>query len=365
MALHPRWRALGVTATLVVHAAACGNDGDDPGRNDTTTSEGSATAQPTSFTASEGSTGGPASDTETDSDETDAGSTDTGTSELCPPTHACIPDIPTDWNGPVIRAMSSASSATRPECPETWPDVATEVFSDLVAPAATCGCECGPAIDVSCDPTLTIRNYGATPTCSDVVPSTFVITSSGCNLLPNTVAGSTYWTADPVQSVGGSCEPLSEVALDDAQFETRLLACGGAELLNGCATGNVCAPASVEGFESSLCVWREGDHTCPSSYARKELLFRDIDDQRGCQQCTCGDPRGLCNSALVRLWQSGCGATTSGIISANGECAQQASNPTQYVTVTPNEPTSFCTPSSTNPVGQASGRDPVSVCCRP
>jgi hypothetical protein len=352
--------------SLAFALVACGGGGDDPGRGDSTsTSDG--TAQPTSFTASAtDSTSGSGSGSDA-TGETHDGSTggisDSGGSTQCPATHACTPTPPTDWQGPTARATSLVAGAIDPACPDTYPELDNETFQGITAEPASCTCSCGPAVDASCEASATLRFHDTSSTCSNPAPQSVTVFSGTCNNLSLSYPGSRYWQLEPVETVGGTCDPSREMVKDDPVFETRFTTCGGAELLGGCAEGNVCAPRPPEDFDTALCIWQQGDHDCPSTYPDKELTFLDINDGRGCQTCSCGTPVGLCDSATALLFNLGCTGNIGAILAANNECDQTTSGNVNYASLSLGEPTAFCSPSNASPTGEATGRDPVTLCC--
>jgi hypothetical protein len=343
----------------------CGGNGDDPGRTEATTSDGSATAQPTSFTGTTASSAGTEepepTGSSTGSSPTSGPISGTG-SATCPDTHTCVPEAPVDWQGPVTRATSLLAGAVEPDCPPSYPEVATESFSNILAEPAECSCSCGPAVDAQCESSATLRYHDESATCSDPAPQSITL-FSGCNNLSLSYPGQRNWQLEPVETTGGSCAPSADVIKDDATFENRVLACTGATLLDGCASGNVCTPRPPEDFDAGLCIWQEGEHECPSPYPERTVVFRDILDQRTCEGCQCGEARGLCEGTVSFLYNTGCLLPLAGTLVANGECNTTTNTNINFASLSLGDPVAFCTPSGASPAGTARGNEPTTICC--
>jgi hypothetical protein len=341
-------------AALAGLGLACGDD---------------STPGTTTFSAT---TGSPPGTTATPTTET-TGSGDTGTSEesssddaavpQCPGTHQCVPVPPDGWEGPVV-LLESAVDEDEPECEGSYAEPATVGYHGLVAPPAECSCACGGAADVSCPLTLIARFWGTDATCSQNVPAQYQLSTASCNNLPAPLEGNTYWTVPPVQSMGGSCEPSAHVEIEPARFEQRTTACGGAVAMEGCAEDQVCTPRPDDAHQDGICVWAQGDQACPPEYPEARTLHTDVVDERGCEACTCDDPVGLCDAAVLTLLSQPCAAPTSGIVLADGHCYGTNSNQTRSVAVNPGQPAAFCLPSEAIATGAASPDGSITVCCR-
>jgi hypothetical protein len=347
----------GAALWLVGLGLACGDDS-TPGA--TTFSSTTGSSDSTSTTTS--TTAGGTSELD-DTGTSDEGSSDDEVGPVCPQTHECVPVAPEGWEGPVVLVESSADD-DEPACEGSYPDVTAVGYDRLVAPPAECGCSCGEAVDVSCPLTLVARYWGADSTCSENVPAQYELSTTSCNNLPAPLDPNTYWTAAPVQATGGSCEAITHESIDTARFETRVTACGGAALVDGCAEDQICTPRADEPYGDHLCVWKAGEDTCPAEYPESHALYTDVVDERACDECTCASPTGLCDSAVLTLLSQPCNAPISGIVTANGHCTGTNSNQTRSVAVNPGQPTAFCLPSEGTATGAASPDGSITVCCR-
>lgn len=342
------------TLGVILMALGCGDDSAPAG----------GTTGPTSTTSTTASMDtGALDDTGTGSSGSSDGA-DSSTGQIfCPQSHRCVPAVAEGWNGPVA-TLESETDAEEPACGGSYAELGTLAHDGLVAPPATCGCSCEDPEDVTCETSVIMRFWGDDATCTANTPEQLELFTTVCNPLQTQYAANTFWTADPVGVTGGSCNPVSEETIVPARFEKRVTACGGAEILDGCAPDQVCAPRPETPFGEQLCVWREGDHECPMGYEDRRLLFADIMDDRGCAECTCDLPTGLCDDAYVTLLSNPCNPPVSGIVTADGECHGTGSALTRSATFYPGEPTAFCAPSAGAPTGTATGDGPVTLCCR-
>lgn len=338
----------------------CGDDaspGDGTATESTSASSTISTTLGTSVTTTLDPTGSTTDDpTASSGDETTTGA------PICPATHACV-GVPTGWTGPAL-LRESDDPRRGGECPVEYPDLEPLGGAGLTAAPAECGCTCGSATGTSCALETRLNFWGDDPTCSDGTPaSSYDVFTTICNDFQATLPGGSYFQVEPVIVEGGSCNPQPVVALPPAAFAATASTCGGATLLEGCVDDEVCAPRADD---DALCVWQAGDSDCPEGFdGRRGLYYGTIDDTRGCDDCTCSDPIGLCDGAAVTLFANVCNPPISGLLAANGEC-----NPGSLVSGTQSaifavgEPTAFCVADDVVPVGVATPSDPVTVCCR-
>jgi hypothetical protein len=353
-------RPIGLCALVV----ACGGDSSGDGGDDDTTTSPTVTISVTNTmsdpTTVDTSDGDDASGTETGETDngTDPDDTSTTATETCPDTHVCLAAPPEDWNGPVVRLQRPAL-APRPSCPTDYPNQQVAAGLDVLADPATCTCSCGQASEVDCELSGQLRYYGNAENCSDVVPASFEIFSTDCVFMPDQFGGFTNWTLDPVPVTGGSCEPELAQSMDAPSFATVVTACGGAEIVPGCDPDEICAPRAGD----ELCIWQDGDSRCPDGWDERFLYYGTIDDQRGCEECTCAEPTGLCDDAYAVLYGGACNVPIAGVIAGDGECHPTGTSITQSATLVVGEPTAFCEPSVSEATGEAVGSMPTTLCC--
>jgi len=266
------------------------------------------------------------------------------------------------WAGPVV-LRESADTKGAVECPAEYPDATAAGGDDLAAPAAQCGCDCGDATGVECELSTTLRNWGSDSTCSIGTPVTsHTLFATVCNPLGTIISDDSYFQVDPVAIDGGSCLAEPSMQLAPAAFATAATTCGGAALLEGCGDAEVCAPRAIG---DTLCVWQDGDGDCPEGFdGERRLYHRSIDDTRGCNECTCGDPVGLCDAANVTLFTNLCNPPVSGFIPATAECfAGSSFSTTSSGILGVGQPNAFCVANDPVATGSATPIEPVTVCC--
>lgn len=272
----------------------------------------------------------------------------------------CVPEAPEGFMGP-FAWLEHSLAGTQPSCPAPFPEPLVEAFSDISAPAARCACDCGPFANGSCDGPASVDLHAAMECGGDPTPQALM---PGCNPLPGpgwSASASYFFDAPPIQ--GGGCLPLPDVDRTPASFLTRHLACAGSfEAATGCAPGQQCMAVPGDPFQALACVGQEGDVECPAEYPERTVLYRDLDDQRSCQPCTCAKPTGPCEGATVVLARDGC-ATFAGSIMADS-CVSGPGGPNLTALLyAPGMPIGECEPAVVVPVGDTSGTDPVTFCC--
>lgn len=269
---------------------------------------------------------------------------------------ACMSAAPAGFAGPF--AWLERPADVELGCAAPFEQELVEAFSELSAPAAGCDCACSPPGNADCGP-ITIERFAGAG-CAGA-PVSMLMLDPECTDVPGWASNSSYsFEAPRVQ--GGGCVPLLSVDRPPAEFLTRHVACGGTLAADGCEPGRLCVPLPDEPFHPRVCVWQEGDVPCPegSDYGARTLLYRDIDDQRGCEPCSCAPPSGPCENGVVVLSSiEDCGFQTADV--AVGEC-QAVGATIQSVLFDPGEPPP-CEPAVVVPTGEAAGIEPVTFCC--
>ncbi|MCH9684060.1 MAG: hypothetical protein K0V04_21685 [Deltaproteobacteria bacterium] len=278
--------------------------------------------------------------------------------------HQCVDAAPPQWMGPLAWAQRPNDGPPL-GCVEPYAEVAVEAFTDIVAPSATCECECGLLFIPECgDATVT---YHRTASCADEGSDTVAL-SPGCNDVGTwPIEGSFTYQASTVAQ--GQCAPLESKQTEEAGFITAHLACGGALERSDCGEQQICAPAPVDPFAPGLCIARPGQHPCPESsvYSESRVVFGALDDSRGCSPCSCELPDQPCLGQSAQLaTTSGCTGNSAGSVPADG-CTNGVGNiDVMGVLFDPGEPTGDpCTPVAVIPTGAAEGAQPVTLCCVP
>jgi hypothetical protein len=343
------------TTTMIVVALLASCRDDSPG-GAASTGESSSTAEPVTLSASAAD---PSGDDEPDASEDAPDPDSTSGSGAAPCADTCVAK-PDGWNGPVA-VLRTDETEESPACPDAYPRHAlSDRFSELEAPSAACGCMCEPA-DVTCPEHLMLSFHGDDAACGS--PGVTYPVSTSCNSGPLGQVG--HWLAPFVQIEGGSCTPMPTVGVPPPRFYTRWTMCGGEPLAGTCAGDELCLPSPAP-FEERLCVWSDGEHECPSEeFSVRELVWDGVDDQRGCDECTCGTMTGTCGGG-IRLWGLNVcpeGGIQDILTTSAGDC--ESYDPQSAKLLDELEPRDdlACPPSAPSPIGEAVPTGTITVCC--
>lgn len=347
--------------------AAC--DGSGGTNTDTSSGDGrgpSSAAEGVADTG--GSTDGGMDTAGTTDDESETGPDPdtTGDSPDCGVGEVCVEDALADWTGPGALRSGNADDDL---CGADYPTQVLEVFSDLVAAPADCGCECGAASGMACGGSANITPYPLGDNVCGESPGDDWDVAEACNDTVDTPGGdSTYWIIvdQPAVADAGSCDATPTVEVSDPAYATRTLLCMSAGAGAECGEQAHCATNPVAPFED-LCVFQAGEHECPAQYPEQTIHHQEVEDARGCEACTCGDPIGACSTGEIQVYlQDGCITPSTTTMLADGTCQNDFSiggtSGAQYIPGTHSATT--CSPSDGVPTGSAEPSEPVTVCCR-
>lgn len=209
----------------------------------------------------------------------DGADSSTGIAPACPGATSCVPPAPPDWEGPLL-ALRDTEGA--PACPAEAPEARWLGHAGLIAPDATCACEC-PGIDCAVEAYATFDGR-----CGKENPAYF--DPDTCLPVPTEMLPPE--TAIYIPAVGcGS--PSASMELPSTEWTDHVRLC--APEAQDCAQGT-CVPDSGTG--SGVCIYRAGEHACPSSaYTQTFTYYEDLVDDRGCSPCGCIG-RGTCNLTM-------------------------------------------------------------------
>ncbi|MBC8070087.1 MAG: hypothetical protein IAG13_17260 [Deltaproteobacteria bacterium] len=209
-------------------------------------------------------------------------------SDGCAVGSMCLSTVPEDWFGPVAMHMGELGEAATP-CGEAYPQTGLSLLSGYTDPgAAQCDCACN--LDVSSSCTSYVYDYDAS--CSTF--ENFYQLNMDC--VPAEVDGGAmfYMFAQGTPTCQGEVTETIPEPIWDAQVVT----CRDPELGPECADG-VCTPLAPEGFESGVCIYREGQQECPAGdYSVMYRHHSGVADDRDCSYCACGSGTGTCDGSL-------------------------------------------------------------------
>ena len=224
----------------------------------------------------------------------------------------CVPALPLGgWEGPSLLWLGP--EGMEPACPEQAPVVAYQGHDGLLAAPISCGaCACSTPVG-SCALPLSLTASSTHCGDSSGVTSSFngpaawdgACTDKDCIGQPPACTQSLSaqsLTAAPLVLTEQGCTPTTLVPQDlgTASWSTAALACRGMPTKGfGCDDpGQICA-AFATPPEFTMCLYHEGEASCPDSYPVKHVVYTGVDDQRTCSDCACGAPGGgLCTGTL-------------------------------------------------------------------
>jgi hypothetical protein len=266
----------------------------------------------------------------------------------------CVSSAPGGWTGPVVLGAWAPAGAAL-SCPETWP-AATEGDLGLVAPAATCGCDCSKN-DGEC---VVDVDYFRDDSCENADAETS--TSGGCASLGSIFVHATL-RATP-HANGSSCAPNPTSQIAPVSWQQHAIACTPTPL--GDCDDGACMPAPPAGFGDRYCIMVVGDEDCPPGpYALRTVVYGGVADGRDCSTCECGMTDPACGGAVREYNNAFVCVGHAGDIAADGTCriSHVPNEDAWGVTYDAPPPAFSCTPGASSPTGDASGTDPVTFCC--
>lgn len=272
----------------------------------------------------------------------------------CAAPFTCRPATPPGWNGPIV-LVSGPGAAAAPICPGSAPTTAFVTRSGWSGEPATCRCAC--ADPSAAQLTCSAASLRTSSSCSGGSTHTTVAANQckSISALPST--GS--WLASAVTFTGaGTCAPQPTVATPPVEW---------AEAHRGCASGppiacagGICAPSVEEG--QRLCVYIEGEASCPIGFAERILTAEDVLDERGCSACTCGAVEGACTGA-VQITSACSGTPTLHASIPLGGCTSARAAAGTHHLRGAFSASGSCPASAVSPEGELTPQQVRTVCC--
>jgi hypothetical protein len=271
----------------------------------------------------------------------------------------CAPNPGGPWQGPFEVAVGVPLAT----CDPGLPNAAVLNLGGVIAPPASCGpCSCGAATGGTCG--LAGFSWYSDALCGNAGVPEVPAAPSTCMPIGNTDTAKTLGAIGAIPPrVGGSCAPVAgSVAVTPSSFEKKGVLCGGSAG-GGCGPDAYCAPQPSNAFGGKLCVSANGDLTCPNGYEHKTIAYGGVDDHRSCSQCSCGAAQGGCGTATTTLFaEANCDAPLV-TIPHDGMCHSAQG----FVSFRYDPPIQAsggeCKASGGEPVGEATPKDPITICC--
>jgi hypothetical protein len=274
---------------------------------------------------------------------------------------SCERTAASGWKGP-IELRSSDGDA--PDCGGEFGTKSFEAGDSPEAAAASCSaCTCTPPI-AACAAFVDFTT-GTAAGCGGTTCTTSV-NQSCTEIMPPCLSGlSSAYLGTKLPSGASGCTPSAQSSnKPEVTWAKRVVGCSaGDSTRGGCKSGEQCLPKHAS--SNALCVWRDGDHACPTqTYTEKHVYHRDIDDTRSCTACSCSGPNCSYHWSVFNAADTACASPIVALTSAD-QCVQV--NPAMDklrvgASITGD---GSCTPSGGTSQGSVSGTDAISVCCVP
>lgn len=268
--------------------------------------------------------------------------------------------VPEGWNGPVA-VQTATGGAAAPDCGTVYTTSEWTTYGGLAAEPATCDCACDVPAGATvgdCEPLSTLEIHSNSD-CGLPVSQT-VSVSEGCTDF-NLVSDSSYAVSvEPRASRKPvTCTPVQTADVPPPTWTEALEVCRLPDGVATCASGS-CAPQPS--VDADICIWFEGDLPCPgSAFVHERVTWQRLDDDRGCEECTCGQSVVDC-AADVELYAGfNCGGV-SATGGSDGQCLY-VENFARAVSVTYRDEEIVCEPSTPTPTGGTDLAEPITLCC--
>jgi len=274
------------------------------------------------------------------------------------PTRTCVPRPPADWQGPLIVFEGTGSPPPEPPpCPTDYrSDAVYDGNAELVAPDATCTCECGAASGTSCKATMT---FFADKNCNTPCAAPDQVIGTTCGATPAQCGGAKLKTA----LQGGSCAPnRASRNAPPPKWSTRGRVCAPVATTEaGCPTDQVATPTTGLPFTTNTyCIAKSGEDVCPDIYPRKRVYYAGISDARDCD-CSCAIPQGGSCAGVVTAADNPPNCTGGPkTVKSDSSCSETKKEGAVFVpgAIQPGS----CT-AAAQPKGSATPTTPTTVCC--
>lgn len=267
----------------------------------------------------------------------------------------CGTTAPAQWAGPF--AINTASPPNDgQQCPPGW-ELNFVAGLDLTAQPATCACDC---VAAPADCTVGVSYY-SDQGCTVAVEAGG--SDGSCDGALGTSSDHGFVRAVGMPE-GGSCTPMEHYAVPEVEWATGSVLCAP-PLGDGCPDGP-CMPAVPPGFEDAWCIVGEGDQACPAGpYTARTVMSSGIEDTRNCTPCGCSMQGTIaCAGQLVEYYDSFC-AVQAGSVAIDGECHAADIGGTDAWSVRYDGDGALysCVNNEPAAVGEATARDPITICC--
>ncbi len=281
---------------------------------------------------------------------------------------ACVPAVPTGWQGPLEIAQTMGGPMPAPPAGCDAGAYPVEAFEGLGSPdasAASCTCSCGAPSGITCTPP--VANYFSDSTCMTSCGTTNQTVATTCTTLMLGTCGGTHVNVGSSLPSGGACAPDAGSTVPPVDWSARARLCAPPSTWSsaGCGAGEVCAPVAALPFETgTYCVVNNsGVVSCPPGYPKQRVFYESSTDTRACSACTCGSPTGAtCTGGTASFYGSTCTGNPGLTMPVPGTCGNLGGAKVGVFSgVAPTG--GSCTPMGGAPTGSFQPESPTTVCC--
>lgn len=375
-----------VALTVLLMALSCGGKvarelGDDDGEGGTTSGSGGGSSTGGSFTGggmgalpagggADGGTGAIAGFITGGAGAVAGRDTGTGGSiPTCPAGKYCIAPIPKGWAGP-IAAHDSRLGGDAPLCSGAYSRTEAPMHARADGGAHCCSCSCQMSGGLFCgEATFEFFDEDACAGAPNATLSRFPTGTEACFsvLKPTAEAyGSVRLASIAPIDAGSTCDPVAQINIGKAAWADTLKGCLADAPPRACGAEAFCTPAPAPAFNLGICIYAEGESTCPKGFPGRYVRYRELADDRTCAECSCGSPSGDCKPHVeISADQSSC--ESGAVLEAVGDC-RSVIVPSSVASLRYNysgTPRTGlpCPASKGRPLGQLKEQHPVTVCC--
>lgn len=281
---------------------------------------------------------------------------DTDPDPACAAEELCIEAAPPGWDGPGLQVVGNGN--VPPECGGSYPLGDVGGLVDVAVDPPLCDCECEPMADAACDPVQIVYHDGLG--CGS---------GQGANSLADGECGS-FFIGQGIESViadfpsaapGQICgSPVVDETVPPLDIINPTSLCLPESFGSSCGENSTCLPQTEI---STYCIAREGDVPCPadSAYDQRTVIYQNIDDQRGCGECSCGALLGQCAGNISVHSSGNCGG---GALAFDLGVCENFPDP-EFVSARYNQTEAqfACEAGQVSPTGAVDLLDPTTFCC--
>lgn len=277
-----------------------------------------------------------------------------GTTNVVCPDEVCERHLPADWSGPTLVSVSEAGPLSCDESSAS-PNAELTLVDDIDGEPATCSCTCGDPVGIDCNNSpITVTTF-TNDTCTNQHRTGSGVLGQCIDLCCGGLWG--YYDPAVADVSNASCPPEAVVDIAEVSWGRDLIGCGPVPR-RACGDEDCFEPS-----DATLCIYRQGDHTCPAGpFSDKTLWHAGFDDSRACEPCACSPVTAQCNEVVEGYAVPDCNNVLEDFMMPAPVC-DRAPGDWDGAEILSVNPTGTCTPSGGVATGEVTPTTPTTVCC--